>query len=349
MQEILSSSLNQIPLPRLYSLDEKVTRKQLQSPEYSPPIFDPLRIKALQEFIHKNNVHYCIFGENSYHYKFLNIKSKPQIIYYMWDINLLNQDILGIVGPRLITNYGKQVVSDLLELGKGYNFVTISGLADGVDYLCHNQSIENNIPTIAVLWWGISYYLRNHKNIIEKIIWNGGLILSEFKIGFRPTDYSFPQRNRIIAGLCDCLFLPEASEKSGSLITVDFAIQMNKKVYASPYDIYTQSSKGVNKYISESKIQAIYDFQSFLKLHFSNNNIETKQEKSQIHDLTWNERTIVEKLSFKDLNFEELLKDSWLSSSDLSISLSLLEITGIISQKNIWVYSLKNNSLMLWV
>lgn len=83
MQEILSSSLNQIPLPRLYSLDEKVTRKQLQSPEYSPPIFDPLRIKALQEFIHKNNVHYCIFGENSYHYKFLNIKSKPQIIYYM--------------------------------------------------------------------------------------------------------------------------------------------------------------------------------------------------------------------------------------------------------------------------
>lgn len=112
------------------------------------------------------------------------------------------------------------------------------------------------------------------------------MILSEFKIGFRPTDYSFPQRNRIIAGLCDCLFLPEASEKSGSLITVDFAIQMNKKVYASPYDIYTQSSKGVNKYISESKIQAIYDFQSFLKLHFSNNNIETKQEKSQIHDLT---------------------------------------------------------------
>lgn len=210
----------------------------------------------------------------------------------------------------MITLYGKQVVSDLVTYAKDYGLVTISGLADGIDSVCHLQSIENNIPTIAVLGGGISYYLRNHKNLIDKIISHGGLILSEFKIGFRPTNYSFPQRNRIIAGLADCLFLPEASEKSGSLITVDFAIQMNTPIYASPNDIYTEGSKGVNKYISEGKIQSIYDFKTFLSSHFSKNRGEIKEEKSQIQDLTQNERIIIEQLSNKDLNFEELLHQS---------------------------------------
>lgn len=345
MQETLNISKSEIPLPRLYSLDENITRKQLQSPEYTPPIFDPLKIKALQKFIHKHDIKYCVFNKSSYHYKFLKIQSKPQIIYYIWNLDLLNQDILWIVWPRMITLYGKQVVSDLLNYAKNYDLVTVSGLADGVDSLCHLQSIENNIPTIAILGGGISYYLRNHKTLIDKIIWAGGLILSEFKIGFRPTNYSFPQRNRIIAGLSDCLFLPEASEKSGSLITVDFAIQMNKTIYSTPNDIYIHSSKGVNKYISEGKIQAIYDFKTFLNIHFTKKSWELTKEKSQTQNLTWKEKIIVEKLSSKDLNFDELLQESWLSSSDLSISLSLLEITGIISQKNIWVYFLKNNPL----
>ena len=83
MQENNSPDSSPIPLPRVYSLDESITRKKLQSPEYNPPIFNPLRMKAMQEFIHKHNIHYYIFRESSYHYKFLKVKSKPQIMYYM--------------------------------------------------------------------------------------------------------------------------------------------------------------------------------------------------------------------------------------------------------------------------
>ena len=139
----------------------------------------------------------------------------PYIIYYVGDISLLEKDILGIVGPRKMSVYGEKVVETLLDHAREYDLVTISGMAEGVDQLCHSRSLQHSLPTIAVLGGGLGRYSkRPERSFITEIVESGGLVLSEFRLGDQPTNYSFPQRNRIIAGLSDVIFLPEAGKKS---------------------------------------------------------------------------------------------------------------------------------------
>ena len=135
-------------------------------------------------------------------------------------------------------------MEELFRVLPQYDIVTISGLAPGVDTMCHEMSILANIPTIAVLGGGLQYFLKSgNREFIHKIVDNGGLVLSEFDLDKQPERYTFPQRNRIVAGLSECVFLPEAGEKSGSLITADFARQVHKPVYGVPSSIFSSSSR----------------------------------------------------------------------------------------------------------
>ncbi|USN54284.1 MAG: DNA-processing protein DprA [Candidatus Peribacteria bacterium] len=120
--------------------------------------------------------------------------------------------------------------------------VTISGAAPGIDTLVHSRSMSYGIPTIAVLAGGFGYYAKSQQwQYLQKIVAEGGLLVSEYKCYQKPTNYSFPQRNSIVAGLGDIVFVPAAGVKSGSLITVDFALDMNKVVYTVPTSISDSS------------------------------------------------------------------------------------------------------------
>jgi len=112
--------------------------------------------------------------------------------------------------------------------------------------------------------------------LIENIVAHGGLVISEFKLFEQPTNYTFPQRNRLIAGLADLLFLPEAGEKSGSLITVDFAIAMKKSVYATPNSLFAPTSSGILQYIETGSVKPIFDLQKFLTNHFTSQDISSR-------------------------------------------------------------------------
>ena len=148
---------------------------------------------------------------------------------------ILHKPLLAVVWPRRMTDYAKQVVKRLIEYAKNYDMATVSGMADGVDRLVHEESIKQGIPTVAVLGWWLAHYLKSRDHsFMQKIVDNGWLVLSDFSLKQKPRHYIFPQRNRIVAGLSDVVFVPEASEKSGSLITVDYALSMNKSVYGAP-------------------------------------------------------------------------------------------------------------------
>jgi len=128
---------------------------------------------------------------------------------------LLSRKVLGIVGPRKQSEYGIQILHKLFQEAKGRDFITVSGMAEGIDQLCHHLSMQHGIPTIAVLGGGIGHYLDlPARHMIHQIIANGGLVLSEYPADMKPERYSFPARNRIIAGLSDVLFVPEAGQKS---------------------------------------------------------------------------------------------------------------------------------------
>jgi DNA processing protein len=151
-------------------------------------------------------------------------------------------------------------MQDLFEQLTGKDVVTISGGAEGIDELCHTLSMEKAIPTICILGGGLAYYLNHvRRSLCERIVAHGGLILSEFRLKDEPTPYTFPQRNRIIAGLSDRLFVPCAAEESGSLITVKDAIKARVPVYGTPGSIYEAGHQGVNKSIAAGEITAVHD------------------------------------------------------------------------------------------
>jgi len=133
----------------LYSLDSKITLSQLSDfTDYNQKTYSKLEDRVID-----NHVWAMITSEPDVHHKFLPIRPKVQIIYYLGDPSLLNQKILGIVWPRAMSMYGKKVLEELFITADNYQFVTISGMAEGVDQLCHQLSREHTIPTIAVLGW----------------------------------------------------------------------------------------------------------------------------------------------------------------------------------------------------
>ncbi len=140
----------------IYSIDEDVTVKKLKNQkgfkkDYN---FQPIK-KRLKE----NQIDFILEGSSEYHFKFNAVKSNPYIIYYKGDIDLLNKKLISIVWPRKKTNYADKVLEKLFSKIAWYNIATVSGMARGVDSLAHNLSIENNIPTIAVLGGGLGYTL----------------------------------------------------------------------------------------------------------------------------------------------------------------------------------------------
>ena len=194
----------------IYSLDEKLKISQLKSWDYAKDI----DISKISKYISDNNIQ-ILCQDEKYHDKFLWIPSKPYILYAIGNLELLNTKIIGIVWPRKPSEYWIKLVSQTISLlSNKKNISTISGLAEWIDELVHNESINNNIPTIAVLGWWINYFLTwTKKNLIQKIINNWWLIISEFKLKQKPTPRTFPQRNRIVAWLSDIIFLPEARDR----------------------------------------------------------------------------------------------------------------------------------------
>ena len=127
-------------------------------------------------------------------------------------------------------------------------------------------AIKAKGKTIAVLGSGLNIiYPSENRNLFYEIIKNGGLIITEYQLGTKPERYHFPQRNRIISGLSDGILVVEAKQKSGTLITVEFALDQGKDVYAIPGDIYNQNSVGTNNLIKEGAIPitCIDDFYFF--------------------------------------------------------------------------------------
>ena len=159
---------------------------------------------------------------------------------------------IAIIGCREYSEYGK-IVSEKFayELAK-LGFVIISGAARGIDSFSHKATLKTNVGTIAVVGNGLNYiYPPENKELEEKILENNGLIISEYDIGTRPSKYTFPARNRIISALSDGVLVIEARKNSGSQITVDFALDQGKNVYAVPGDITRINTEGTNELIKQ--------------------------------------------------------------------------------------------------
>lgn len=282
--------------------------------------------------------------DDFYHFKFRQISSAPYVIYGKGNRELLNQDVLAVVWPRNVSPYGKQVTEHLFQSVKHYNLVTISGLADGVDMLCHELSIEHHIPTIAVLWAGLARAMNSTKReMIQKIIDHGGLVLSEFKLDKWPEKYTFPQRNRIVAGLSDMVFVPEAAMKSGSLITVDFARGMHKDVYGAPWSIFSPTSQGLGNYMQQWLVKPVVNIDEMLARYFGKkmNNEEWIMNNEQklwfAHDGEVSEVIAVLQKNPTWLGLNALVSQTGLGIEEVMSQLSIAEVMGqVVNDGGVW-------------
>jgi DNA processing protein len=160
--------------------------------------------------------------------------------------DLLDQPAVAVVGARACSSYGRSVARSLARDLAGAGIVVVSGMARGIDGDAHRGALEGGGPTVAVLGCGIDRdYPAAHAELARRIV-EGGLVVSEYEPGIEPAPWRFPARNRIIAGLCRATVVVEARERSGALITADFALEEGREVLAVPGEITSSLSAGTN-------------------------------------------------------------------------------------------------------
>lgn len=209
----------------------------------------------------KNNIDILNIRDKQYPKMLKEIYDPPISLYIIGNKKILNNVSIAIVGCREATEYGKKSAKYFAyNLSKnGINIV--SGLAKGIDSYSHIGTLQNEGKTIAVIGNGLDMiYPSENIWIAKKIIKTGGAIISEYPLGTKPEKMNFPARNRIISGMSKGIIVVEAKEKSGTLITVDFALEQGRDVYVVPGNINSINSIGTNELIKQgAKMVTTYD------------------------------------------------------------------------------------------
>lgn len=192
-------------------------------------------LKLYSAYMEKKNIKMITIKDEEYPKKLLNIYDPPSVIYVLGNEKILNNTALAIIGSRKCSEYGKIIAKQFAYNLSKQNINIISGLAKGIDTYAHLWTNCAQKMTIAIIGSGLDIiYPQENEKLAKDIVENGGAIVSEYIVGTRPEKSFFPARNRIISGLSDGVLVVEANQKSGTFITVDFALEQGKNVYAIP-------------------------------------------------------------------------------------------------------------------
>lgn len=223
------------------------------------------------KYMEKYNIGIITINDQDYPKNLLHIYDTPPILYYKGDKELLHTNMIAMIGCRDCSLYGKEVsIKFSQELAKR-GITIISGMAKGIDSYSHIGCIKAKGKTIAVLGNGIDIiYPKENRLLYDKILSTGGLILSEYVIGTKPSKLSFPARNRIISGLSKGVIVVEAKEKSGTLNTVDFALEQGKEIFVIPGNITSNNSASTNELIKQGAncVTCVEDILNYESLKF---------------------------------------------------------------------------------
>lgn len=204
------------------------------------------------EYMIKNNIDIVSIYDNEYPKILKEIYDSPVSLYVRGNKNILNSFCLAIIGCRDATEYGRKVAQDFSYKLSKEDVTIVSGLARGIDSMAHLGTVYSKGKTIAVLGNGLdTVYPKENSLLVQKITQNGGAIISEYPLGTKPDKMNFVARNRIISGLSRGVVIVEAKEKSGTLLTVDFALEQGRDIFVVPGNIDSVNSFGTNELIKQ--------------------------------------------------------------------------------------------------
>src|SRR3989338_6144000 len=262
------------------------------------------------------------------------IPDPPKKLYVRGTLPSTDHAWLTVVGSRALTPYGIAVCKHLVEGLRGYPIVIVSGLAYGADAAAHRAALEVGLPTVAVPGSGLDWdvlYPRANVGLAREILKAGGALLSEEKPDMKATDYTFPKRNRIMAGLCRAVLIIEAKEQSGSLITARLTVEYNRELLVVPGSIFSEESRGTHQFLrlGATPITSPDDILVSLGIR-KRDDAETLA--SLRADLSEDELRVIGILS-TPLSRDELIEALALPITDANILLSTMEIKGLLVEE----------------
>jgi len=261
-------------------------------------------------------------------------KDAPKQLYYKGNWSDIFENCLAVVGSRNMTTYGKRVVEQIVAEVAAAGVTIVSGFMYGVDAESHRAALQGGGRTIAVMPCGIDLiHPEYQQDLYVEILNNNGLIVSEYEGDMAPALWTYPQRNRIVAGLSKAALIVEAGEKSGSLITANLAKKFKRKVFAIPGSISSETSKGTLQLIKEgaSLVTSAKDILDFYRIKptFA----KTSAGKREFKGLEGIEGKIIERLQNESLEIDALSRILNVSAAKLGTILSLMQLKGFIQKE----------------
>lgn len=211
--------------------------------------YSRMSYEELLELYRSNDIQILTILDNGYPEGWFNSYLPPIVVFYAGNIGLLEQPCLSVVGSRSPSAYGKAVLNEMIPPLVVEGITMVSGLAKGIDKMVHAYAIENGGATIGVIGTGLDVTYPRENASLQRKMMAEQLVISEYPLGSKPERYHFPMRNRLIANLSSATLVIEATEKSGSLITANLALQENRDVFAVPGNITSHLSVGTNQLI----------------------------------------------------------------------------------------------------
>ena len=264
----------------------------------------------------------------------LEIPQPPEDLWIIGDLPPENLIHLSVVGSRKFTSYGRESCEKIIAGLKGYPIVIVSGFAMGIDTIAHKKAMQVGLKTLVFPGSGLSaeaMYPKTNVKLMEEIVENGGCLISEFEPDFKATQWSFPMRNRLMAGISKAVLIIEAEEKSGTLITARLTTEYNRDLLVVPGSIFSSNSKGTNRLLRAGAIPITSSEDVLEALGFELPKDEEKQAKLFL-DLLPEEKKVVDLLS-EPVARDDLIRAMKMSIPTANALLSVMEIKGLIKEE----------------
>ncbi|RZW19498.1 MAG: DNA-protecting protein DprA, partial [Desulfobulbaceae bacterium] len=311
-----------------------------QIPGLKPSLVEALAQKSLIDevaeaelvHLHELDAHVITAHYSAYPELLSRTAAPPPVLFVRGRKDLLNRPSVAIVGSRAATSYGRRTAFNLASNLAAKQVIVVSGLATGIDAEAHAGCLAGGGDTIAVLGCGLDIvYPRSNRDLYDQVI-EQGVLLSEYALGTKPDGFRFPARNRIIAGISHGVVVVEAARKSGSLITVQYALEEGREVFAVPGQIDSAKSGGAHWLLQQgaSLIVSADDIIDNLSLQLGELPQQDASALSQPAELDDESLALLTLLDSYPIRRDELLERSGIKSAKISEMLLLLELEGLI-------------------
>jgi DNA processing protein len=262
------------------------------------------------------------------------IPQPPEELYILGEFPEEDLIYLCVVGSRKFTSYGREVCEKLIAGLKGYPIAIVSGFAIGIDTIAHKKALEIGLKTLVFPGSGLgkdAIYPKTNIKIMEEVINKGGCFISEYEPDFKATQWSFPMRNRLMAGISKAVLVIEAEERSGTMITARLATEYNRDVLAIPGPIFSPNSKGTNKLLRLGATPITNSLELLEALGFETEQDENIQQKL-FEDLSEEEKKVI-KILREPKSRDELINELNMPIQKANSLLSVMEIKNLIKEE----------------